>query len=160
MPKREQYLRARQVHDAAALESYPWLADKAKGHGAAVQKAIEAMPALRRTPNHRLIAANAYVGEQLRRNGIVVDDALIARLAKEQKAKGGKPAGNGQAAPRQASTPPPRAPAAPGRAGTLPPRRTPAAAEIRQQEKKLTQSSGSVDDIAASIAAKMKPARR
>lgn len=156
VPKREQYLAARQGADATALESYPWLADKAKGQGAQVQKAIEALPVLRSIPSHRLIAANAIVGEQLRRAGIVVDEALIARLVKEKQAKSGaKPASNGQPPPRKATTPPPRAPAAPGRPGTLPARRTPAAAELRQQEKKLNQSSGSVDDIAASIAAKL-----
>lgn len=161
VPQREQYLAHRARAEDAAIRSYPWLSDRTKGDGLMVQKAIEALPSLRTVPSYRIIAANAFVGEKLRAAGITVDDALIQRLVKE---KAGKQGANGKQQNgdqnRRSAAPPPRAPAAPGRAGSLPPRRTPAAAEIRAQEKRLSSSSGSVGDIAASIAAKLQPARR
>lgn len=162
VPRREQYLNHRGAAEQEALRSYPWLSDRTKGDGQMVQKAIEAIPFLRQVPSYRIIAANAYVGEKLRRAGIQVDDALIARLTKEQAAKAtGKPAAsNGSAQPHRPAAPPPRAPAAPGRAGSLPARRAPAQAQIRAQEKRMVSSSGSVDSIADSIAAKLQPARR
>lgn len=153
VPQREQYLTQRAGAEAEAARSYPWLSERTKGDGLAVQQAIEGLPIIRKLPGYRLVAANAFVGEKLRRAGVTVDDALIARLVKEQQAK--KPA----ATARPAALPP-RAPAAPGRTGSIPPRRTPAQAEIRAQEKRLSSSSGSVDDLANSIAAKLQPARR
>lgn len=156
IPARRQWLQARGLHDAEAVKSYPWLKDTAKGDGAIIQKVLESNPRLLTAlPNIRLVAANALIGERLRSAGIVVDDALIQRLVKE---KGGKQPAAGAKPAATASRPAiaPRAPAAPGRASVQPARRPAGAAESRAADKRFQQSSGSVDDVAASIAAKLR----
>lgn len=151
LPKREQHLMLRQAVNQEAEKSYPWVRDTRQGMGAELQGAIEALPILRRIPSYRLIAANALVGEKLRRAGVVVDEALIARLTKEQasKAPGAKAGPNVSQAPRRIP------PAAPARHGVVPPRTTPRAAEQHRARKSLSRSDGNVDALTASIAAKM-----
>jgi hypothetical protein len=153
VPQRKEFLRVKAAADEQAARSYPWISDRTKGDGQMLQRALEALPQLRAVPEARIIAANALVGNKLRMAGIQVDDALIQRLVKEQKAKALlKPPG---AAVRPGIAAP-RAPAAPARMGTMPARRVPAAAASRAAEKKLISSGGSVADLAQYIAADMK----
>jgi len=150
IPTREQYLYQRSAADAAAIQSYPWLKNTTAGYGGAVQGAIEGMPALRQFPNYRLIVANAYIGEKLRSAGVKIDDALIARLKAEQSAR--QPGQGGQPAQRPI---PPKAPASPGRAGSVPPRISPRAAEEKANRKRVVNTRGDEDSIAASIGSKL-----
>lgn len=157
LPTREQYLTQREQLDQSAYESYPWLKDTAKGDGAAVQQAIEAIPQLRSNPAYRLIAANAYTGEKLRRAGITVDDALIEQLKARQqqdtssaKAKPSTSPAKSAVAPK----PPQRAPSAPGRAGVVPPRSS-SNSDQRTAVERMKRSHGSEDDLTLSIASKL-----
>lgn len=145
IPQRAAYLQARAQADAAALQSYPWLKSVGTGYGAEVQQAIEQVPILRSLPGYRLITANAIIGEKLRSAGIRVDDALIARLRKEQ--------GVGAAAP--AKPVPPKAPPAPARPGTVPPRTAPKASLQRSAARQLAENPGSVGALESAIAAKL-----
>lgn len=153
IPARRGYLEQRQAADRDAVNFYPWLKDTSKGAGAMVSQAIQQIPAIRRLPNHRLIAADAFVGQVLRQNGIAMTDDLLRSLVAARKAgaKGAKP--GSAPAPRAQSAAKP--PAAPGRAGVLPPRQTPRAAAAKVAQQRVRAGSGSEDDLAASIAAKL-----
>jgi hypothetical protein len=153
VPKRREYLAKRAEADRDAVNFYPWLKDTTKGAGAQVQKAVQQVPALRRLPNYRMVAADAFVGQALRNSGVQVTDQLLARLAAEAKAAGakGRPAAQPQGqAPRKATPP-----AAPSRAGVLPPRLPPRAAAAKAASQRLRQSQGTEDDLASSIASKL-----
>jgi hypothetical protein len=153
IPARRGYLEQRVAADRDAVNFYPWLKDTSKGAGAAVSQAIQQIPAIRRLPNHRLIAADAFVGQVLRQNGIAMTDDLLRSLVAAAKAgaKGGKTGSTGQAPARSAAKPP----AAPSRAGVLPPRQTPRAAAAKVAQQRVRSGSGSEDELAASIAAKL-----
>jgi hypothetical protein len=132
VPARRAYLEKRAQADGEAVNFYPWLKDTTKGAGNYVQKAIEQIPALRKLPNYRMLAADAFVGQVFRGNGIRVTDDLLKRLVAEQQrtpAKG-QPTANAKP-PGSAPRPAPQPPAAPGRAGVLPPRSTPRAAAAK-----------------------------
>lgn len=143
VPQRAAYLQARAQADSVALQSYPWLKSVGTGYGAEVQQAIEQVPVLRSLPGYRLITANALIGEKLRAAGIRVDEALIARLRREQ----------GAAAP--AKPVPPKAPSAPARPGTVPPRTAPKASLQRSAARQLAANPGSQDALESAIAAKL-----
>lgn len=152
IPRRRDYLTARERVESEAVTAYPWLKEHGRGHGARVQQLITQAPQLRAVPNHRLILADAVVGEALRTAGVKVDETLIARLAKPAAAAAAlKSAAAATARPR----PPVKAPAMPGRAGVLPPRQTPAAAQARHALKRAQSDGGSIDSIADLIAANL-----
>lgn len=146
IPRRRDYLAQRESVEREAVTHYPWLKEQGRGHGARVQQLITTTPQLRAVPNHRLILADAVVGEALRQAGVRVDESLIAQLAKGAKAKG-------NAAP--AVRPAAKAPAMPAKAGVLPPRQTPRAAQSRAALQRVQADHGSeaslVDLIAANL---------
>lgn len=149
IPAREQFIKARVDAEASAVNAYPWLKDTRQGQGAQVQTAIEKNPALRRVgPNYKLVAADALIGQTLREAGIAVTPQLVARL-KAETAKPSKPTAAATAAPRKA--PPP----APARAGVIPPRTTPRQAQTGASDKRLRTGNGNVNDLTASIAARL-----
>lgn len=156
LPARAQYVQAKQRFDRAAVETYPWLNDTKQGAGATVQMVLEKYPQLRVLPNYRFMVANAFLANRLLEAGVVIDEALIARLGKEATAKkaGALPAGAKPAAVKPAA-PFRKPPPAPGRAGTMPARSTPRAAQVRAAEQRVTASDASMDDIERSIAAKI-----
>lgn len=149
-PRREQYLAERARYDAGTAQVYPWAKHTAKGLGKVLQQSMEQLPELARLPNGRLIAADSLIGATLRNHGIVVDDALLARLAKE--AKQPRPATAPTGTPR---VPPPRAPAAPSRAGSVPPRVDRRVADQRTALQRLSKSNGSEADVTQFIAANL-----
>lgn len=155
VPARREYLAKREAAERDAVTFYPWLKDTAKGAGAIVLKAVQDIPGLRKLPNYRMLAADAFVGQVLRSNGISMTDTLLARLVAEVKASQGK--GKPAATPQgQAQRKPPgKPPAAPSRAGALPPRQAPRVAAAKAAGTRLRQSNGSEDDLAGSIAAKL-----
>jgi hypothetical protein len=149
IPARKAYVEHKHSFDQLAVQTYPWLRNTKQGDGATAQKVIESYPQLRALPNYRLVVGNAMQAEKLRRAGVVIDDALIDRLAKEAAAKRGT--GKPGAAQTQFRKPPP----GPARAGTMPGRTTPRVAQQRVAEARLTGGNVSMDDLAASIAAKL-----
>lgn len=154
IPARMQYVQAKRQYDQVAAQAYPWLNDTKQGHGATVAAVLERYPQLRALPNYRLALANAMMGEKLRAAGIVIDDALIARLVKE-KGPAKAAASTKPAASTPAAAPLRKPPLAPGRAGAMPPRSTPRAAAVRAAEDRVTRPDSSMDDLERSIAAKL-----
>lgn len=156
IPARREYLAKRQEIDRYAVDFYPWLKDSTKGAGAMVANAIQQIPAIRRLPAYRMLAADSFVGQVLRQNNIQLTDSLLKRLIDETRKTAAKP---GATAKPSGSAPAPRSavqpPAAPGRAGVLPPRLAPRAAAAKAAGSHLRASSGSEDDLAASIASKL-----
>lgn len=153
IPARQEWIRRNREAESAAVDAYPWLKERTKPGTAGyfVQQAIEKEPVLRKLPNYRLIAGDAFIGGLLRQHGIAVTDELVLKLKQEAQARsGGRPA-----AKTAATRPPVKAPAAPGRAGVLPPRQAPAVAQQRAAKRRLAASGGSESDLAASIAAKL-----
>jgi phage tail protein X len=155
IPAREQFLRARETHDAAAVNAYPWLKDSRQGPGAQVQAVIQANPGLRHVgPNYRLVAADALIGQTLREAGIAVTPQLVARLKGEgqsAKSQGAKGPGAG-AAPSTIRKQPPASPARPG---VLPARGTTRDAQGGSADRKMRRGDGNINDVAASIAARL-----
>lgn len=151
IPKRKAYVEHKRGFDQIAVQTYPWLRDTKQGDGATAQKVIESYPQLRALPNYRLVIGNAMAAEKLRQAGVVIDAALIERLGKEAAAK------RGNAKPGAAATRAPlrKAPPGPARAGTMPGRTTPRVAQQRAAEARVTGPNVSMDDLAASIAAKL-----
>lgn len=158
VPAREQWLAAKHAADLTAVNSYPWLKDTTSGNGQTIQQIVESYPQLRALPNYRLALANMVVAEKFRAAGLVLDETLFKRLSDEKAKRTARPA---QSQPAAASTPttlkpPLRRPApSPGRPGTLPARLAPRAAQIRATEQRMMQPNSSMDDLAASIAAKL-----
>ncbi len=147
-PRREQYLAERARYDAGTAQVYPWAKHTSKGLGKVLQQSMEQLPELARLPNGRLIAADSLIGATLRNHGIVLDDALLARLAKEAKQR------------QSTATPtprvvPPRAPAAPARAGTVPPRVDRRTVDRRSAQQRLAKSNGGEADVETFIAANL-----
>lgn len=157
VPDREAWLAGKAKADAAAAESYPWIKDTKAGDGQVVQQVVETYPQLRALPNYRLALANMVTAEKYRRAGIVLDDALLKRLTDDKAKRDARPGAKPGAKPAAASPKPPlrKPPAAPGRPGSLPSRNTPRASQVRSAEERMTASDGGIDDIAASIAAKL-----
>lgn len=160
IPARREFLANRSKADAAAISFYPWLKDTGKGAAAMVHKAIEEIPAIRRLPNYRMLAADAFVGQVLRSNGVSMTDSLLSKIVAlvktEQSQQGkGKTAAAKPQGQAQRKGPAARPPAAPARAGALPPRQTPRAAAAKAAGQRLRTSTGSEDDLAASIANKL-----
>jgi hypothetical protein len=157
LPARRDYLAQRSTADREAVDFYPWLKDTTRGAGALAHQAIKQIPALRKLPNHRMIVADAVVGQALRQSGVQLTGDLLKRLAEEAKtaqAKGKAPAK--PAAPQgQRPALPAKPPASPGRAGVLPPRQTPRAAAAKAAGNRLRQGSGTEDELADSIASKL-----
>lgn len=153
IPARQEWLRRNQEAESAAVNAYPWLKERTKAGTAGyfVQQAIEKEPILRKLPNYRLIAGDAFIGGLLRQHGIQVTDELVLKLKQEAQARNGPRA----AAKTPATRPPAKAPAAPARAGVLPPRQPPTVAAQRAAKRNLARSGGSEADLAASIAAKL-----
>ncbi len=153
VPARREYLAKREEADREAVNFYPWLKDTTRGAGQLVQQAVAQIPAIRRLPNYRMIAADALVGQSMRQAGIRLTDTLLKRLAAEvsRSAPAAKP---GQPA-KPAAAAKPKPPAAPGRAGVLPARLEPRAAQAKAAQQRLRSSQGSEDDVAAFIASKL-----
>lgn len=162
LPARRDYLAQRQQAERDAVDFYPWLKDTTRGAGQLVHQSIQQIPILRKLPNHRLIVADAVVGQALRQGGVQLTGELLKRLSDEVKAAQSKQ-GKGKAAPAKpqgqtpsiAARPQAKPPASPGRAGVLPPRQTPRAAAAKAAGQRLRQGTGSEDDLADSIASKL-----
>jgi hypothetical protein len=152
IPKQEQYIAKRDQYNASAETQYPWLNDSRTEQGAKVQAVLTANPGLKRIgPNYRLIAADALIGQTLREAGVAVTPKLIAQLkAGTTVAAAGKPVTT-TTAPRPRVIPP----AAPARAGTIPVRQSVRESAGTAADKRLSKGKGSVNDLAASIAARL-----
>ena len=122
---------------------------KAGTAGQIVQAAIEKEPVLRRLPNYRLIAADAFIGRLLRHSGIAVTDDPGATAQTGSASRATRPA-----AKTPAHRPGSQTPAAPAQAGVLP-RGSRHGGHQRAAKRNLSRSGGSEEDLAASIAAKL-----
>lgn len=147
LPAREKWLRERDQADSQARTVYPWLANSSEGLGAAVSAKLQALPGLQRiSPGYRLLAADALVGEQLRAAGVKVTPEWLAKVT-----SAAKPSTSGARAPMT----PTRPPMAPGKPGVLPPRSGEREVSVKNARARMLREGGSVDSLAASIAANL-----
>lgn len=155
IPARERYLSEASQRERDALNTYPWLKETSRGLGAEAAALLQKAPALRRLPEHKLLAADAALGARLRTSGVALDEATLTRMLAAAKGEASRiAAGQGSTAngrPLAQRTPP----SAPARAGVVPPRTRTNAAAVQAAKKGLTRSGGNVQSLAASIAAKL-----
>jgi hypothetical protein len=155
IPARERYLSESSQRERDALNTYPWLKETSRGLGAEAAALLQKAPALRRLPEHKLLAADAALGARLRTSGVTFDEATLTRMLAAAKGEATRAAAGQGNTVNGRPVAPRTPPSSPSRPGVVPPRTRTNAAAVQAAQKAVARSGGSVQSLAASIAAKL-----